>query len=68
MCGVVDMEVCVMDRREGEERRTGGRVGSQKFFLKSWNSGQRHHGEGGRVRTEKSDWVETLKGNWKINQ
>jgi hypothetical protein len=42
-------------------KRMACRVCSQKNFFKSWNSGQRHHSEGGRV--EESDRVETLKSD-----
>ncbi|KAI0248640.1 hypothetical protein BJV78DRAFT_779598 [Lactifluus subvellereus] len=51
------MEVCAM-KKSGQTKKRGkrsrsdvnGMAGSQKNFLKGW----RHHGEGGRVRTEES--------------
>ena len=57
MCGVVeDGSMCDgQTKRGGKRDRMACCVGSQKIFLKSWNSDQRHHGEGGRVRTEESD-------------
>ena len=44
-------------RNESDANRRVCCVSSQKIFLKSCNSDQRHHDEGGSVRTEESGLV-----------
>jgi hypothetical protein len=70
MCGVVeygsmcDGKVGTDEKERKEERvryeQDGVSCGLTKGPLESWNGGQQHHCEGGRVRTEESDWVETF--------